>query len=218
MTDLERIKQGVIEGDMPRVKELTAKALTEGAAPLALLRRALIPAMNVVGERMRTGEFFVPEVLLAARAMKAAMEIIKPLVLESRAYEPTGRIIIGTVQGDMHDIGKNLVVTMLEGAGFEVADLGVDVSPERFVEAVREKKPDILAMSALLTTTMGQMAAVMKALSDAGCRQRLKVIVGGAPLSPRFARDISADGYAEDAGAAAELAKGLVASRRAATA
>lgn len=217
-SDLLGIKQGVIDGDVTTVKDLTERSLTGGTDPVLLLRRALIPAMEVVGDRMRSGEYYVPEVLLAVRAMMAAADLLKPLIVKNRAYEPTGRIVIGTVLGDMHDIGKNLVATMLEGAGFEVTDLGVDVGAERFVEAVKDKRPDIVAMSALLTTTMGHMTGVIKALSDAGCRQQVKVIVGGAPLSARFADEISADGYAEDAGSAVELAKRLVAARRPATA
>lgn len=212
-SELDRIKQGVIDGDMILVKELSGRALAKGVEPLQLFRQALIPAMDVVGERMRAGEYYIPEVLLAARAMRTAMELVRPLIVKSRAYEPTGRVVIGTVFGDMHDIGKNLVIMMLEGAGFEVVDLGVDVSTERFVEAVKERKPDILGMSALLTTTMGRMGEVVKALGAASCRQTVKVMVGGAPISHRFASEISADGYAEDAAVAVELAKRLVAAR-----
>ncbi|MFH1484788.1 MAG: corrinoid protein [Chloroflexota bacterium] len=218
ISELDRIRQGVIDGDMVAVKDLTAKALEEGTEPLQLFRQALVPAMDVVGEKMRTGEYFIPQVLLAARAMRSATELVKPLIVKSRGYEPTGRVVIGTVAGDMHDIGKNLVAMMLEGAGFEVLDLGVDVSIDSFVEAVKQKKPDILGISALLTTTMGRMDDVIKALGKAGHRQRVKVMVGGAPISHRFAQELSADGYAEDAAAAVELAKELMAARRPSTA
>ena len=174
-----------------------------------ILQEGLIAAMGEVGRLFESGEFFVPEMLVAARAMQAALEILRPhLVAED--VQPLGKVVIGTVQGDMHDIGKNLVSMMLEGAGFEVIDLGVDVKQEQMIAAIQQHQPDLIGMSALLTTTMPQMKSTIEALGVAGLRDSVKVMVGGAPLTHEYAEDIGADGYAADASQAAELAKRLI--------
>jgi 5-methyltetrahydrofolate--homocysteine methyltransferase len=209
MADLEAVKQAVIGGRRAQAETLVREALDGGADPQAILGGALIPAMKAVGEKFRTGEFFVPEMLIAAKAMKAALEILRPR-LAPGTLGAAGKIVIGTVRGDLHDIGKNLVKIMLEGAGFEVVDLGVDVAPEAFVEAVRTHQPRIVAMSALLTTTMLAMPDTLKALRDAGLRDTVKVIIGGAAVTDDFAREIGADGFGADAHTGAELARRLV--------
>jgi len=209
MADLSALKNAVIAGKRKDAEALTQKALAEGAEPVALIEEALIPAMSVVGDRFKNGEFFVPEMLIAAKAMKTAMEVIKPK-LSAGAFKPTGKVVIGTVRGDLHDIGKNLVKMMLEGAGFEVLDLGVDVPPEKFIEAVKQNSPQIVAMSALLTTTMLAMPDTIKAFDAAGVRKGVKVIIGGAATTEAFAKEIKADGYGADASTAVELAKKLV--------
>jgi 5-methyltetrahydrofolate--homocysteine methyltransferase len=203
---LTQIHSGILDGNMEAVRSLVQQALADGLSPAGILQQGMIPAMAEVGRLFEDGEFYVPEMLISARAMQSGLEILKPL-LASTGVQPAGRVVIGTVKGDMHDIGKNLVSMMLEGAGFEMKDLGTDVSPERFVEAVKELHPDILAMSALLTTTMSQMGVVVQALEEAGVRDQVKVIVGGAPVTESYARQIRADGYAPDAGRAASLAK-----------
>ena len=206
---IEAIKQAVLEGDREKVTELTASALGGGTEPKEILDRALTPAMDIVGEEYERGDRYVPEMLISAEAMKGAMRQLKPLLADA-GVEPKGRIVIGTVEGDLHDIGKDLVAMMLEGAGFEVANLGVEVSAETFVEAVRDRKPNILALSALLTTTMVQMPEVIGALRTAGLRDSVKVIVGGAPVTQAYADEVGADGYAADAAGAAKLAASLV--------
>lgn len=206
---LKQIHSNILEGNMEAVRSLVQQALADGLSPAEILQQGMIPAMAEVGRLFEEGEFYVPEMLISARAMQTGLEILKPL-LASTGVQPAGRVVIGTVKGDMHDIGKNLVGMMLEGAGFEMMDLGTDVSPERFVEAVKELHPDILAMSALLTTTMPQMGVVVQALEEAGVRDQVKVIVGGAPVTESYARQIHADGYAADAGRAASLAKQFV--------
>jgi len=206
---IEAIKQAVLEGDREKVTELTASALDAGTEPKEILDRALTPAMDIVGEEYERGDRYVPEMLISAEAMKGAMRQLKPLLADA-GVEPKGRIVIGTVEGDLHDIGKDLVAMMLEGAGFEVANLGVEVSAETFVEAVRDRKPNILALSALLTTTMVQMPEVIGALRTAGLRDSVKVIVGGAPVTQAYADEVGADGYAADAAGAAKLAASLV--------
>jgi len=178
-------------------------------APEVILKEALISAMDEVGKRFEAGDFFVPEMLIAARAMKTGIALLRPLLAET-GVEPVGKVIIGTVKGDLHDIGKNLVGLMLEGAGFEVVDLGTDVSIEAFVDSVRQEQPQILGMSALLTTTMPSAAEVVKALADAGVRGQVKVLVGGAPVTEAYAEQIGADGYAPDAAAAVKRAKNLI--------
>jgi len=209
MADLAKISQNLIDGKAPVVKQLVTDAIAEGVPAQTILNDALIVGMNEVGRRFKANEFYVPEVLLAARAMHAAMSVLKPLLAESKV-EPRGVVVIGTVKGDLHDIGKNLVAMMLEGSGFQVIDAGVDVAPEKFVAAVKEHKPHIVAMSALLTTTMTNMKTTIAALDEAGVRKNVKVMVGGAPLTQRYADEIGADGYAPDAASAAELATMLV--------
>jgi 5-methyltetrahydrofolate--homocysteine methyltransferase len=205
----ETIYEGIVEGQISAVPESVKQALADGYEAESILKETLIPAMTEVGRLYEAGEYFVPEMLMAAKAMKAGMEILKPRLVDA-AVEPAGRVIIGTVQGDLHDIGKNLVSMMLEGAGFDVEDMGVDVPAEEFVAAVLQKKPDILALSALLTTTLPQQKAVVDAVSEAGVRDSVKIIIGGAPVTQGFTDEIGADGFAPDAGSAAELAKGLV--------
>ena len=205
---IDAIKQAVLTGDRDKVVELTAAALEQGTPPKEILDQALTPAMDIVGEEYERGDRYVPEMLISAEAMKGAMAQLKPL-LAAVGVEPRGRIVIGTVEGDLHDIGKHLVAMMLEGAGFEVTDLGVEVTAEAFVQAVRERNPDVLAMSALLTTTMTSMPVVINALKEAELRDKVKVIIGGAPVTQAYADQIGADGYAPDAAGAAKLAIAL---------
>jgi len=207
--DFTELAANLIEGNAPKVKELTEKALAEGIEPGRIINEGLIPGMNEVGRLFKAGEFFIPEVLVAARAMHAGLDIVKPL-LSSYEFEPVGMAVVGTVKGDLHDIGKNLVAMMLEGAGFQVIDLGVDVPPEKFVEAVKERRPHLVGMSALLTTTMPSMKATIEALQEAGLRDKVKVMVGGAPLTQHYADEIGADGYAPDASSAVDKARELL--------
>jgi 5-methyltetrahydrofolate--homocysteine methyltransferase len=209
MADLSALAENLINGKAQEVKELTQKALDEGVSPGEILNGGLIKGMNVVGERFKNNEFYVPEVLIAARAMHAGMDILKPKLAET-GVEPIGRVLLGTVKGDLHDIGKNLVAMMLEGAGFEVIDLGIDVSPEKFVQAVSEQGGDVIAMSALLTTTMTQMKTTLEALEEAGVKGKVKTLIGGAPVTQNYADEIGADGYARDAASAADKAKELL--------
>jgi 5-methyltetrahydrofolate--homocysteine methyltransferase len=209
MADLSALAENLINGKAQEVKELTQKAMDEGVSPGEILNEGLIKGMNVVGERFKNNEFYVPEVLIAARAMHAGMDILKPKLAES-GVEPIGRVLLGTVKGDLHDIGKNLVAMMLEGAGFEVVDLGIDVSPEKFVQAVNEQGGDVVAMSALLTTTMTQMKTTLEALEEAGVKSKIKTLIGGAPVTQNYADEIGADGYARDAASAADKAKELL--------
>jgi 5-methyltetrahydrofolate--homocysteine methyltransferase len=206
--DLTTIKQAVIEGDDKQAADLTRRALDEGASAETVLNGALIVGMGEVGELFEQGEYFVPELLLSARAMQAAMEVLRPL-LSASSYEPLGKVVMGTVQGDLHDIGKKLVAMMLEGSGFEVIDLGTDVAPERFVETVEESGAQVVGLSALLTTTLPAMEATVSALREAG-PVRVKVMIGGAPVTSAFASSIGADGYAPDASSAVALARRLV--------
>ncbi|AEM79468.1 corrinoid protein [Thermoanaerobacter wiegelii] len=209
MEILKEISEALQVGNAKKVKELVQKALDDGIRPNDILNNGLIEGMSIVGVKFKNNEIYVPEVLIAARAMQAGMDVLKPLLTAS-GVEPIGKVVIGTVQGDLHDIGKNLVKMMMQGAGFEVIDLGVDVSAEKFIEAVNEYNPNIVAMSALLTTTMIQMKNVIEALKNAGLRDKVKVMVGGAPVTANFAKEIGADGYAKDAAEAAELAKTYV--------
>jgi methanogenic corrinoid protein MtbC1 len=202
------LRQAVIDGQAKDAAALTEEALAGGAAPRALVDQALIPAMDEAGRLFEAGEFFVPELLVAARALKASQALITPLLTGSAAAS-AGRVAIGTVKGDMHDIGKNLVVALLQGGGFDVVDLGADVAPERFVTAAVDGA-QILGLSALLTTTMLQMKTTMEALDRAGVRGSVRVIVGGAPVTQRFADEIGADGYADNAAAAVVLARRLL--------
>jgi 5-methyltetrahydrofolate--homocysteine methyltransferase len=206
---LDGIRQAVLEGDADASREFTERALAEGIAPGDILNKALVSAMDEVGQEYETGVRFIPEMLISAEAMKSAMGVLRP-ALSDAGVEPRGRVVLGTVEGDLHDIGKDLVGMMLEGAGFEVIDLGVEVSAERFVEAIREYHPHLVGMSALLTTTMVHMPEVIAALREGGLRDTVKVIVGGAPVTESYARDIGADGYAEDAAEAVKVALRLV--------
>jgi 5-methyltetrahydrofolate--homocysteine methyltransferase len=198
MANLDQLYDAVVSGDDGATRDITAQALADGVDALTLVDQYMSPAMAEVGRRFEACEYFVPELLLSARAMKAGLELVRP-VLAARGAEPVGRVAIGTVEGDLHDIGKKLVSAMLEGAGFEVVDLGVNVKPEAFVEAVREKRVNVLCMSALLTTTMLTMRRAIEALDQAGLRDRVKILVGGAPVTPQFAAEIGADGSGENA-------------------
>jgi len=208
--DLKEIYESTIAGNAPKVKELVEQALSQGVKPGDIITNQLIPAMGEVGDRFARNEFYVPEMLIAARAMQGGLAILKPLLVDSDVVS-AGSVAIGTVKGDLHDIGKNLVSMMLEGAGFEIMDLGVDVAPAKFVEAVQENHVQVVALSALLTTTMTMMKSTIEALVEAGVRDRVKVMVGGAPLTQSYADEIGADGYADDAGGAVKTAKGLLA-------
>jgi len=209
MANLNELAEAIIKGKAPVAKELTEQAIAEGVSPQEILNDGLVAGMSVVGQKFKANEFYVPEVLIAARAMQGAMQTLKPALAETGA-QPIGRVVIGTVQGDLHDIGKNLVAMMLEGAGFEIVDLGTDVSPEKFVKAVIEHQPNVIAMSALLTTTMPSMKGTIAALEEAGVRDKVKVMIGGAPVTDSFAKQIGADGYSPDASSATRLAKSLV--------
>jgi len=207
---LTDIAQNLQAGDDERVLALTRDALTQGIAPRAILDEGLLAGMSVVGEQFRTHEIFLPDVLMAAKAMYAGLEVIKPL-LAGEGVPTAGRVVIGTVKGDLHDIGKNLVGIMLKGAGFEVIDLGKDVEPRKFVEAARDAQAGVIGMSALLTTTMPVMKQVVELLASEGLAGRVRIVVGGAPVSADFAREIGADGYAYDAANAVERVKALMA-------
>jgi len=200
----------ILNGQAAAAAEATRQALADGVAAIDLVHAQMVPAMDEVGRRFECEDYFVPELLLAARAMKAALALIRPLLVSSGA-EPAGRVAIGTVKGDLHDIGKNIVAAMLEGAGFEVADLGADVAPQAFVEAVRSGRAQVLCLSALLTVTMPAMKTTVDALIAAGLRERVKVMVGGAPVTQRYADEIGADGYGENATVAVAVARRLVA-------
>ena len=205
MNLLEDLRKSVIEGDLNATQDLVHKALVENFPPEKILTDGLISAMSEVGRMFEAGEFYVPEMLISARAMKGGLAILRPQ-LAAANIQAVGRVIIGTVQGDLHDIGKNLVGMMLEGAGFEVIDLGVDVSPEKYVRAVKEHQPDLVGCSALLTTTMPRMQDILQALQSAGLRDKVKVMIGGAPVTEQYARDIGADIFASDAASAAQRA------------
>jgi corrinoid protein of di/trimethylamine methyltransferase len=210
MAELQKLHDAILSGDAKTAVAVTTEALAEGVSPLELVQKYMVPAMDEVGHRFECEEYFVPELLLAARAMKGALALIRPLLVASGA-QPVGRVAIGTVKGDLHDIGKNLVAALLEGGGFEVIDLGADVSPEKFVAAVKEKNAKIVALSALLTVTMPSMKTTIQALKDAGVRDGVKVMVGGAPVTEQFAKEIGADGYSENASTAVALARKLAA-------
>ncbi|MBP7949434.1 MAG: corrinoid protein [Verrucomicrobiales bacterium] len=208
--DLELLFEAVLHGKAADARSLTERTLAAGGDPLEVVNRAMMPAMDEVGRRFECSEFFVPELLLSARAMKAALELVRPL-LAQRGEKSLGRIVVGTVHGDLHDIGKNLVAAMLEGAGFEVIDLGVSVPPEKFVAALQERDARLVALSALLTTTMPGMRTTIEAIRQAGLGDRVKVFVGGAPVTQKFADEIGADGYSESAPGAVTLARKAVA-------
>jgi len=211
MQEYKALHEAILSGDAKTAREVTEKALAAGAEPLKLVHDLMVPAMDEVGRRFECNEYFVPELLISARAMKQALELIRPLLLAQGA-QPVGRVAIGTVKGDLHDIGKNLVGLMLEGAGFEVINLGVDVTPDAFVNSVKTDAPDIIAMSALLTTTMPSMDATIAALESAGVRKQVKVMIGGAPVTEEYARKIGADGFADDASRAVAVARALMTS------
>ncbi len=206
--DWEALKEAVIEGDNVTSKEITEEFLKEEAVdPLLPFRAALIPAMDVVGVKMQNEEYYIPEVLLSARAMRASSDLLKPLIAQSDTIRPVGIVVSGTVKGDLHDIGKNLLNMMLEGAGFKINDLGPNCASEKFIAALKETNADILCMSAMLTTTMINMKEVIEATKEAGLRDKVLILVGGAPINQKFADDIGADGYGDDAAVGVMLAK-----------
>jgi 5-methyltetrahydrofolate--homocysteine methyltransferase len=207
MADMKALSEAVITGDQTRALEITRAAISEGVPPGIILNDGLIAGMNVIGERFKNNEVYIPEVLIAARAMKSALEVLAPRLVEA-GVEPVGKAVMGTVQGDLHDIGKNLVAMMLKGAGFDVVDLGVDVSAQKFVEKAKETKAKLVGMSALITTTMPSMEKTVKALKEAGLA--VKTMIGGAPVTQAYADRIGADGYAPDAASAVDLAKSLI--------
>jgi 5-methyltetrahydrofolate--homocysteine methyltransferase len=206
---LKPIYQGIIDGNLEEVKNKVQEAIQAKLPAGMILKESLMPAMAEVGRLFEEGEFFVPEMLVAARAMQGGLEILKPLLVAAEV-KPAGKVVIGTVKGDLHDIGKNLVGIMLEGAGFEIHDLGTDVLPEKFVEAVKTFQPEIVCMSALLTTTMTNMPVTVEAIKAAGLRDKVKILIGGAPVTDAYAKQIGADGYAQDASAAARLAQTFI--------
>ncbi len=210
MEELKKLYDAILTGNFKSAREITQQALAAGMDPQVMVQEHMIPAMDEVGRRYEANEYFVPELLISARAMKASLELIRPLLTASGA-QPAGRVVIGTVKGDLHDIGKNLVGAMLEGAGFEVIDLGVDVSPEKFIAALNEKQAGLMAMSALLTTTMNSMKTTIEAVKAAGVRPRVKIMIGGAPVTEKYAEEIGADGYSTNANGAVALARKLVA-------
>lgn len=205
----EELQDTVIRGDAGTVGGLVADELAQGVSPQTIISSSLIPAMTEVGARFERGDIWLPEMLAAARAMQTGLDVLRPLLVDHE-LETVGRVVIGTVKGDLHDIGKNLVRMMFEGAGFEVVDLGVDVAPETFVEAVEQRRPDVVGMSALLTTTLPAIEATIEALVQAGVRDDTKVMVGGAPLTQAYADQVDADGYAPDAASAMRKAKELL--------
>ena len=211
MSDLSTLREAVLVGNAEAAVSAAQAALDGGVAPLALVEHGIRPAMAEVGQRFENGDYFVPELLMAARATKQVFDLIRP-ALATAGAKPQGRIVLGTVQGDQHDIGKNLVAAMLEGSGFEVIDLGVDVAPQKFVQAVQQNDVDLVGFSSLLTTTLPGVTAALDALGKAGVRDRVQVMVGGAPVTESFASSVGADGYAENAAVAVEVAKRLVAS------
>lgn len=207
MADLKALSEAIIKGDQKTAVEITQAAIDQGLAPATILQEGLIAGMNVIGTRFKANEVYIPEVLIAARAMKMAMEILEPKLVEA-GVKPLGKAVIGTVQGDLHDIGKNLVMMMLKGAGFDVIDAGVDVSPDNFVTRAKESGAQLVGLSALLTTTMPSMEKTIQAIKDAGLAA--KVMIGGAPVTQGYADKIGADGYAPDAASAVDLAKSLL--------
>ena len=209
MDVLQKIAEELIKGNYPEMPKLVQQALDAKIPPSKILNEGLVAGMDVVGEKFRRDEFFMPEVLIAARAMQAGMDILRPKLVET-GVKLAGKVVLGTVKGDLHDIGKNLVGMMMEGSGFQVIDLGIDIPPEKFVDAVRTNQPDVLGLSALLTTTMPKMKETIESLIEAGVRNKVKIMVGGAPVTEKFAKDIGADGYAPDAATAVEKVRELV--------
>ena len=214
MSRLEPLYEAILKGDDKSAVRVTSEALAANADPIDLIANTMIPAMDEVGKLFETQEYFVPEPLLAGRAMRGAVNLLRPLLAASGA-EPAGRVVIGTVAGDLHDIGKNLVASMLQGGGFEVTDLGTNVKPEKFIEAVEATNADIVALSALLTVTMPAMKVAMDAMRAAGVRDRVKVMIGGAPVTREYAEEIGADGYCEGASGAVPLARSFMVDRHA---
>jgi 5-methyltetrahydrofolate--homocysteine methyltransferase len=209
MFDYGELSTALINGKAPVVRELTEKALAGGETPQDVLNKGLVAGMAVVGEKFKNNEFYVPEVLIAARAMKSAMEVLRPKLAET-GVQPVAKVAIGTVQGDLHDIGKNLVAMMMEGAGFEIIDLGVDVKADKYVQAVKEKGANLVMLSALLTTTMPAMKDTVKAMQEAGIRNSVVIMIGGAPVTQNYSDEIGADGYSPDAASAVDKAKELL--------
>jgi len=210
MIDFQKFYLLLSQGKTDDVKKLTQEAIDGGESPETILKQGLIQAMEQIGVRFKNGEIYIPEVLIAARAMHAGMDVLKPILSKSNS-PMMGKVVIGTVKGDLHDIGKNLVIMMFEGGGFEVVDLGVDISAGKFIEAIQKHKPQVVAMSALLTTTMREMKTTLDAISKAGLSKQVKTIVGGAPLTEKFAKEIGADGYAPDAASAVDVVKSFIA-------
>ncbi len=210
MAQIQELYDAILHGNAKQAHAVTQAAIEAGAEPLPLISESMMPAMEAVGRLFEEEEYFVPELLLAGRAMKSAMELLRPLMTASGQKLST-RVVIGTVKGDLHDIGKNIVASMLEGSGFEVIDLGADVSPENFVAAVEERKPQVVCMSALLTVTMPAMKTTIEALKNAGLRTQVKVLIGGAPVTSQYAKEIGADGYSENASGAVSAVKNLLA-------
>lgn len=209
MIDQEQFFQAISTGKVEEVKDLTKRALEAGETPDKILQAGLIKAMDRIGLLFKNNEIYIPEVLIAARAMHAGLDVLRPILAKS-ATTSAAKVILGTVRGDLHDIGKNLVGMMLEGGGFEVIDLGIDVPPEKFLEAARDRKAQVIGMSALLTTTMLQMKTTIDLIKVAGLQKEIKTIIGGAPVTAEFAQKIGADGYAPDAASAVQVVKGLV--------
>ena len=209
MEILKTLVEAIVEGDAHAVKSMTEQAVGQNISAEDILNHGLVSGMNIVSEQFKNNEIFIPEVLVSARAMKAGMSIIRPLLAEANV-KSQGKVVIGTVGGDLHDIGKNIVAMLLEGAGFEIIDLGADVPKEKFLESVEKEKPDIVGMSALLTTTMVFMKDMVSALEEAGLKDKTKVIIGGAPITHSYADEIRADGYAPDAASAVDLVKNLL--------
>jgi 5-methyltetrahydrofolate--homocysteine methyltransferase len=209
MAQSQELYDAILNGNAKKAHAATQAAIDAGEEPMTLISGSMVPAMNEVGRLFECEEYFVPELLLSGRAMKSAMELLRPMIAEAGQRLST-TVVIGTVKGDLHDIGKNIVASMLEGGGFEVIDLGTDVSPEKFVQSVQERKPHVVCMSALLTVTMPAMKTTIDALNAAGLRARVKVLVGGAPVTSQYAEEIGADGYSENANGAVSLVKSLV--------
>jgi len=209
MAILEQISENLMKGKAKEVKELVEKAIQENVNPADILNKGLLAGMGTIGERFKKNEVYVPEVLIAARAMKSGMEILKPLLVKA-GVKPVGTVVMGTVKGDLHDIGKNLVCMMLEGAGFKVVDAGINVEPDKMVQLAKENNATLIGASALLTTTMTNMKTVVDSVNSSGLKGKVKVMIGGAPVTQAFADEIGADGYAPDAASAADLAKKLV--------
>jgi 5-methyltetrahydrofolate--homocysteine methyltransferase len=209
MADLSKLKEAILNGDAAGATAAAKDLMAASTDPLEVVTQGISPSMAEVGRRFEAGEYFVPELLVAARATKAVFEVIRP-AMARRGTEPAGRVVIGTVKGDLHDIGKNLVAAMLEGGGFEVIDLGVNVGPDRIINAVKEKNAQLVGLSALLTTTMPEMKNAVEALKGAGLRDRVKVMIGGAPVTQQFAQEVGADGFGENAASAVGLARKLL--------